>query len=220
MAADNSHRTTAAGSERPSWKCSQSLGNREVRKRNDSRRALDLVIGGNDISHYVGPWANCERNRAEWTVHTELVANQHTSAIFRPLNHRNRNVLVKYRLRPKGGIGPWRSGHAEVAWRLTETGSEELILHGIGLLDKTQSTGKIESGPRSGLVTKSILAGGKVIHREKEVEATISTVEEDPERRATREAQLQFSQEAEIRAVTSPEFILFLANSALSSYRS
>ena len=59
-----------------------------------------------------------------------------------------------------------------------------------------------------------------MIHREKEVEATISTVEEDPERRATREAQLQFSQEAEIRAVTSPEFILFLANSALSSYRS
>ena len=182
----------------------------------NDRQTLDLVIDGNDISHYVGPWAKCEESRAEWTVHTELIVNQATPAILRPLN--NRNVSVEFRFKTKAGFGPWRSGFAEVAWRLTEMGNEELILHGIGRLNKAQSTAKFERGPVTVQGTKFIT--GKVIHKEEEVEATIGIVEEDPQQKAIREAQFQLAQEAEIQAVTSPGFVLFLANSALSSYRS
>ena len=67
-------------------------------------------------------------------------------------------------------------------------------------------------------VEMTTLVGGKVIQREEEI-GTISFVEEDPQQKAVREAQLRLAQEAEIQAITSPGFVLFLANSALSSYR-
>ncbi len=179
-------------------------------------RALDLIIDGSDISHYVGPWATCEENRAEWTVHTELIGNEVTSGLLRPL--KNRNVWIEYRWRSKAGIGPWRSGLAVVTWRLTEMGSEELILHGVGRLDMVKSTTKTTGAPVTVTVTKTTSLEGRVIQREEEI-GTITVVEEDPQRKVIREAQLRQAEKADIQVITSPEFVLFLANSALSSYR-
>ena len=184
-------------------------------KSNDDR-ALDLIIDGSDISYYVGPWATCEETRAEWTVHTELISDEVTSGVLRPL--KNRNVRIEYRMRSAAGVGPWRSGRAVVTWRLTEMGNEELILHGIGRLDMAKSTTKSAGAPVTATIARTTLVGGKVIQREEEI-GTISFVEEDPQQKAVREAQLRLAQEVEIQAITSPGFVLFLANSALSSYR-
>ena len=104
------------------------------------KRALDLVIDGHDISHYIGDWATCQETRAEWTVHTELILNQDTSGILQTLT--DREVWLTYRMRSEAGVGPWRSGRAAVTWRLNETGNEELILHGIGRLDMAKPTTK------------------------------------------------------------------------------
>ncbi len=180
-------------------------------------RALDLVIDGNDISHFVGPRVNCEETLAEWTVHTELIRNQETPGLLRPLN--DKNVQVKYRMRSPAGVFPWRSGRAVVTWRLTEMGNEELILHGIGLLDKAKSQTNASGVPMTVTITKTTSVGGVVVEKEEDI-GTISIVEEDPQQVAIREAQVQLAQETEIQAITSPSFILFLANSALSSYRS
>ena len=179
-------------------------------------RALDLTIDGSDISHYVGHWVTCEETKAEWTVHTELICNEVTSGIFRPL--KNRDVSIEYRLRSKAGVGPWRSGLAVVTWRLTEMGNEELILHGIGRLDMDKSATKTTVAPVTAKVAKTTILGGKVIQREEET-GTITFGEEDPLQKAIRETQLRLAEEAEVQAITSPEFVLFLANSALSSYR-
>ena len=174
-----------------------------------------MIIDGIDISHYVGPGVTCEETRAEWTVHTELMRNEVTSGIL--LSLKDKNVRIEYRLRSKAGIGPWRSGLAVVTWRLTEMGNEELILHGIGRLDMVKSTTKTTSTPVTATVAKTTMIGGKVIRREEEI-GTITLVEKDPQLKANREAQLRLAEEAEIQAITSPEFVLFLANSALSSY--
>ena len=185
-------------------------------KESSDHRALDLIIDGSDISHYVGLGATCEENLAEWTVHTELICNEFTSGILRPL--KNKNVRIKYRARGKVGIGPWRSGLAVVTWRLTEMGNEELIVHGVGRLDKVKSTTKTTGAPVTTKVAKIKLIGGKVIQREEEI-GTITFVEDDPQRKAVRKAQLRHAEELQIQAITSPEFVLFLANSALSSYK-
>ena len=180
-------------------------------------RALDLIIDGNDISQFVGPKVNTEETLAEWIVHTELIRNQETPGMLQPLN--DKNVQVKYRMRSPAGIFPWRSGRAVVAWRLTEIGNEELILHGIGLLDKAKSQTTASGIPIAVTLTKTTLVGGVVVEKEEDI-GTISIAEEDPQQVAIREAQIQLAQETEIQAITSPSFILFLANSALSSYRS
>ena len=180
-------------------------------------RALDLVIDGNDISHFVGPSVKCEETLAEWTVHTELIRNQETPGIMRPLT--DKNVQVKFRLRRPAWVGPWRSGPAVVTWRLTEMGNEELILHGIGRLDKAKFHTTTTGTPITATVTKTTSVGGVIIEKEEDI-GTISFVEEDPQQVAIGEAQVQLTQEAEIPAITSPAFILFLANSALSSYQS
>lgn len=181
------------------------------------RGALDLVIDGNDISRYIGPWASCKETRAEWTVHTELLPNRDTPSILQPLAKR-KNVGIRYRLRGEAVVGPWRSGNAVVAWRITEMGNEELILHGIGRLNKVNSTTKATVAPVTAKIASTTLVEGKVIQRQEEI-GTISLVEEDPQQKAIREEQLLIAQEDEIEAITSPGFLLFLANSAFSSYR-
>ena len=60
--------------------------------------------------------------------------------------------------------------------------------------------------------------GGKVIERNEDT-GIVTLIEEDPMQKAIRDAQVLLADEAEIKAITSPEFVLFLANSALSSYR-
>lgn len=180
-------------------------------------RAIDLVIEGNDISQYLAPGLHLEESRAEWTVHVELVRNQHTPSFLRPLN--DRKVSVEYRRVAEGSIGPWRSGYAEVSWRMTEAGTEELILHGEGRLTTAQSKTKNSGGTITAQVTKQIMVAGRVTQMEELGEATIAFVEEDPQEKALREEQIRIDQEAEIIALTSPSFILLLAQSAHESYR-
>ena len=183
---------------------------------NNDHRVLDLIIDGRDISQYVTPPVTCEESTAEWTVHTELIINGVTSNILPQL--KNNNVSIKYRLRNKGMIGPWRSGLGMVTWRLTEKGIEELILHGVGRLDMEKPRTKGTSAPVTAKVEMTTTLGGKVIER-KEDTGTITFIEEDPKQKAIRDAQLLLAEEAEIKTITSPDFVLFLANSALSSYR-
>ena len=192
------------------------MEDRGMSQKSSGDRALDLIIDGSDISQYVGPWATCSETRVEWTVHTELICNDVTSDILQPL--KDRNVRIEYRLRTEAVAGPWRSGLGVVTWRRVELGNEELILHGMGRLDKVKSKTKTTDTPVTARVAITTSIGGKVIQREEET-GTITFLEEDPQQKVLREAQLSLAAETEVRAFTSPEFVLFLANSALSSYR-
>ena len=184
---------------------------------NNYDRALDLIINDNDVSEYVGHWFTCEENIAGWTVHTELVSNEVTSTTLRPLT--DKHVQVRYRMLPKGSIGPWRSGRAVISWRFTEAGSEELILYGTGRLDMDKSSIKTTGSPITATIAKTTLLGGKLVKGE-EVVGTIEIVQQEPQEKSVREAQLRLAEDAEVQAITRPEFVLFLANSTLSSYRS
>ena len=180
------------------------------------RRSLELMIDGNDISPYVGEWARCKEDRVEWTVHTELIRNEETSAKLRPL--KDKHVQVTYRMKSPAGPHPWRSGLAVMNWRLNENGGEEIILHGLGRLNKAKSNSITRGSPIPVKVTQTTSIGGIVTEQDEGI-GTITLVEEDPQDVATREEQIQRISDAEIQAITSPTFILFLANSALSSYR-
>ena len=184
----------------------------------NDERPMHLVIDGNDVSRYVTFPIDCQENTAEWTVHTEFIPNEHTADVLRPLN--GRKVRVEYELKPEEKFWPRCSGYGEVAWRVRETGNEELILHGIGRLSKAKPAVEVDPGPIQVPATRFVTQGGKVVHSDGETEVTISFPKEAPQQRAIREAQLQLAQDAEIKAVTSPGFVLFLANSAISSYRS
>ena len=187
----------------------------EVGKSTDSR-FLDLFINGHDISHHVGDWGRCEETAAEWTLHTELIRNPDSSDLLKPLS--GRKVQVKYRLRSNTSVGPWSSGEGMLNWRFTQNGNEELILHGTGQLKKGASRTQVIGTPVPATISKTTSIGGRVIKRDTTV-GEISLVEEDAQQKAIRETQVRLAQEAEIQAITSPEFVLFLANSALSSYR-
>ena len=186
-----------------------------MRQEELDHRALDLIIDGNDISKYVGDWFDSDETLADWIIHTELVCNKVTGDVLRPLN--NSNVLVKYRLRFGEVPGPWCNGSAVITWRVTEGGNEELILHGIGRLDKEKSTDSGTNAPVTAKVTVTTLVGGKAIRQEEDV--ATATFHKDPEQKAIMEEQLRLAAESEIHAITSPEFVLFLANSAMNSYR-
>ena len=146
-----------------------------------------MIIDGSDISQYVGPWATCSETRVEWTVHTELICNDVTSDILQPL--KDRNVRIEYRLRTEAVAGPWRSGLGVVTWSRVELGNEELILHGMGRLDKVKSKTKTTDTPVTARVAITTSIGGKVIQREEET-GTITFLEEDPQQKVLREAQL------------------------------
>lgn len=185
-------------------------------QKSNNERSLDLIVDGNDVSHYVAPWATCTETVDEWTVHTELIPQEGTSHILQSL--KDRNVQIKYRLRSKTIIAPWRSGSATLTWRLTEIGREELILHGIGRLNKDKSTTKTPSISMTAEVAEITLTDGRVRQGEKTT-GIIAFGDGDPRQTAFREAQLRTVAENEIRAITDPEFLLFLAGSSLSSYR-
>ena len=175
-------------------------------------RVFDLVIDGSDISQFVGSWGSCEERRTSWTLHTELMQNAMTSAILRPLI--DKTVLVHYRLRAKGEknapkMGPWRAGKADISWRLTKTGNEELILYGTGPLNRLEQPMKAERLPLNVTVTRETTLEGKVVQRE-QGKGTITIVEESNEQKAIREAFLQMEDDSEVRAITDPNFLLFL----------
>ena len=187
----------------------------EVGKSTDNR-FLDLFINGNDISHHVGDWGTCEEAVAEWTLHTELIRNPDSSDLLKPLS--DRKVQVKYRLRSNTSVDPWNTGEGMLNWRFTQNGNEELILHGTGRLKKGESRTKMMGTTVPATISKTTSVGGRIIERETTV-GEISFVDEDAQQKAIKETQIRLDQEAEIQAITSPEFVLFLANSALSSYR-
>ncbi len=184
-------------------------------------RALDLVVDGRNISQYVGGWASCEEKRGSWTLHTEFPPNDSTSAVMRPLV--DKTVPVRFRLRVRDSndqlvLGPWRSGQARVNWRFTKAGDEELILSGVGSLKRSDRGTKPRSVPQSATITRETTVGGRVVERE-QGEVTITFVGESKEQKALREAFLKMKDDSEVRALTDPSFVLFLANSARSAYR-
>ena len=176
---------------------------------------FDLVIDGNDVSQYVCSVTQTDESRAGWVVHTELTCNHVTSGILAPLD--GRKVCVKYRLRAGGSPGPWRSGEAEVHWRVTPMGVGELIVYGRGRLSREESGERTEARSITAKVSRLTLVEGRVIQKEED-EGTITFVKEDPKDRNAREEQLQLADEAQIQAITNPEFILFLASSARLTY--
>ncbi len=91
-------------------------------------------------------------------------------------------------------------------------------MHGVGRLKKDKDGSKIPNTPVTARVSKLMFSEGKVIEREEE-EGTITVVEENPQEKAKRKAEIEAAQEAQIQAITSPEFILFLAKSAQISYQ-
>ena len=186
----------------------------EMMSNSDNQRAFDLIVDRNDISQHICSEINTQENRTGWVIHTELTRNQVTSGILNPLV--GRIVWVKFRFRIDEIPVPWNSGEAEVNWRITPMGTGELILHGRGRLKKDQSSAKSDKTTVTARVARETLVEGRVVHREEE-EGTITFVQ-DPKRRAEREAKLQLGDEAQIQAITSPEFVLFLARSAYLAY--
>ena len=186
------------------------------------KRALDLIIDGIDISEFVDEWANCKETRAEWTVRTGLISNNHTAGVLAPLTNQfgqsARNVWVEYRLRVSGRFDPWNSGYASITWRLGETGKEELILHGVGRLEKEKATQHETSRPVSAKIVLTTSVGGEIIQKDESL-GTITFGETNSILKEQREEHIRLIQESEINAFTSPEFVLFLADSANSSFR-
>ena len=186
------------------------------------KRPLDLIIDGNDISEFVDEWANHKETRAEWTVHTGLVPNHRTYKVLQPLTNEHgqteRNVWVKFRLRAGGNFGPWCSGYASIAWRFSDSDNEELILHGIGRLKKEVLTTDFTGASFNAKISMTTSIGGRVVEKEEGI-GTLRFAEEDPKEKADREEQFRLVQDSEIEAFTSPEFVLFLADSANSSFR-
>ncbi len=179
-------------------------------------RPLDLVINGTDVSPYLGDWADCQEDRVEWTIHTELIGNPSTSELLGPIS--GKEVNIKYRIRSTAGLWPWRTGSATINWRITETGREEIILHGNGRLKSTRIRTAHSGDPITGTLTMTTTIGGIVANKEESV-GSLSLVDENPRERAIREERLRLVEEAEIQTVTNPSFILFLAKSSFSSYR-
>ncbi len=176
---------------------------------------VELVVDGHDISQHIEQFFY-EEDRAQWVVYVDLARNDDTSVALQPLNHKKAHV--RYRIRSKAFDGPWCSGQAEIVWRRIETGDEDLILHGTGLLHKSPSPIRTPHPPIEVMTTETVSVEGVVV-QQKIAPGTISFVEEDPQEKAFREEQIRLAQEAEIRSITRPEFVLFMATSALSSHR-
>ena len=176
---------------------------------------VELAVGGHDISRHIGQFFS-EEDRVQWIVYVNLTRNDDTSVALQPLNRKK--VHVRYRFGSGTFNGPWCSGQAEVVWRRTEMGDEDLILHGTGPLRKDLPPVRTPHPPIEVMMTETVSVEGVVV-QQKDAPGTISFPEEDPQERAFREEQIRLAQEAEIRSITRPEFVLFMATSALSSHR-
>ena len=105
-----------------------------------------------------------------------------------------------------------------MSWRQLKTEEEELILCGIGPLSQRQPTSKSAIGPITGTVERAVSVGGRIVQSEQS-EAAIEVVAQTKEEIAARIAFLEDKEAAEVRAITSPSFVLFLANSVRAAYR-
>ena len=184
-------------------------------------RALDLLINGKDISPHVGGWCSVQEYRTRWTLHTALKPNPETSSELQSLI--DKTVSIRFRLRPRSEsneqvLSPWRSGRADLNWRRTESGGEELILNGVGALSRNNRTDRHMDSPLDVNATRVTTVGGRVVHSE-QLEGKMRFVSESEELRSIRQSRLQMEDDAAIRRVTNPAFVLFLANSARSAYR-
>lgn len=183
--------------------------------------ALDLIIHGNDISPHMGSGVSVSESRRGWLIHTTIPRNEVTAGILQPLNEKR--ISVRFRMTPKTRNGepikfPWRTGTGFLSWRKLKTEDEELILCGIGPLSQREPTSKSASGPIAGTVERAVSVGGRIVQSE-QTEATITVVAQTKEEIAARIAFLEDKEAAEVRAITSPSFVLFLANSVRAAYR-
>ena len=154
-------------------------------------------------------------------MHTTLRPNGQTSHLLQPLN--GKRVSVRFRL--KSGTRDdatttfhRRSGEADLNWRRSEDGGEELLLYGEGRLSRDDSATKPADVPINVTVRRITTVGGRVVESE-EGEGTITLAAETERSRSAWEARRQFEEDAAVQGLTSPDFLLFLANSARSTYR-
>ena len=188
---------------------------------------LDLVVNGSDISSQIKK-VETHESTTDWFIHTTLENREPTSEILTKLD--NRSVSVKFRFTATYDYGeekfstPWRIGQAVSAWRLNEEHDGELILYGAGRLgrdgSKDVNLGDDTHHTISGTITAMESVGGVITNeRSEEGEITWSQGPSADFERAVRDAEIEFKQTEEVRRVTSPSFVLFLASSAASSYR-
>ena len=186
-----------------------------------THNAFDLYIDGLEISQYLEDAVNTNENRSRWTLHTKLRPNERTLPFLQPLNRKEVSVRFRIKFRSEDGItatGPWRSGKAALNWRRTQEGEEELFLYGEGRLNRDDSATKAAGGPINVTVRRFTTVGGRVVESE-EGEGTITLAPENENWKSLWEARRQFEEDAAVQGLTSPDFLLFLANSARSTYR-
>ena len=188
---------------------------------------FNLFINDIDISSQIKK-AESQESIADWFLHIILEDREPTSKILTEFN--NRSVSVRFRVSVTDVEGEekapalWRLGQAVSAWRLNEEHDGELILYGTGRLgleetkdirsdDNTQNT---ISGR---FTTIESLAGVITNKRTDEGDITWHHGPATELARMNRNADIEFKRTEEVRQVTSPSFVLFLATSAASSYR-
>ena len=188
---------------------------------------LDLFVNGNDTSSQIKK-VETHESTTDWFIHATLENREPTSGILADFD--NRGVSVKFRFTVTHDEGeeeissPWRFGRAASAWRLNEEHDGELILYGTGRLgrdgSKDVNLGDDTHHTISGTITAMESVSG-VITNERSEEGEITWIRGPSAEfeRMVRDAEIEFKRTEEVRRVTSPSFVRFLASSAASSYR-
>ena len=189
---------------------------------------FDLFVDDNDLSPQIKTVSMYE-SATDWFVHAVLENGEPTSGVVAGLD--GRRVPVKFRFvidhTEEGGeeiLFPWRFGKPTLSYRLNEENSGELILYDTGRLGRDNSEDDVPEEDAQHTVTGTIAVAesvGGVITNQHTAEGEI-TVFSGPSaefHRMARDAEIEFEREREVRAVTSPGFVLSLASGAASSYR-
>ena len=189
---------------------------------------FDLFVDDNDLSPQIKTVSMYE-SATDWFVHAVLENGEPTSGVVAGLD--GRRVPVKFRFvidhTEEGGeeiLFPWRFGKPTLSYRLNEENSGELILYDTGRLGRDNSEDDVPEEDAQHTVTGTIAVAesvGGVITNQHTAEGEI-TVFSGPSaefHRMARDAKIEFEREREVRAVTSPGFVLSLASGAASSYR-
>ena len=188
---------------------------------------LDLFVNDNDISSQIKT-TNTYESTTDWFVYAILENREPTSGILTEFD--NRRVSVKFRFTVTYDEGeeeissPWHFGRAASAWRLNEEHDGELILYGTGRLGRDESKGSKLDDDTHHTVPATITAAesiGGVITNERSEEGEITLLRGPSAEfgRTVRNAEIEFNRAEEVRSITSPAFVLFLASGAASSYR-
>ena len=189
---------------------------------------FELFVDDNDLSSQIKK-LNTYESATDWFVHAILENGEPASGALAGLD--GRKVPVKFRFvidhTEEGGeetLYPWRFGKPTLSYRPNEENDGELILYDTGRLDQDRSEDHVPEEDTQHTVTATIDAtesvGGIIVNRRSEEgEITIFSGPSAELDRRARDAELEIEREREVKAVTSPGFVLSLASGAASSYR-